>query len=520
MKLAHTLLPVMLVTAFATPAMAAEQPANALGAYNIDLSQTSVSGISSGGFMTVQMHAAYADSIVGVGVFAGGPYKCAGTSSQLQNVSTATGSCMGGTADADTAITRLEQAAKKGLIAPVAAQHTDKVWLYSGYNDGVVKQPTMDALDSYYRKLVGEGQVYYRDNQDAGHAQIVNNSHGQECVLNGGQFINDCKLDGAGQILEFVYGDLNAKQTGELSGEIVAFDQSPWFDGKSTAVMADTAYAYVPQACAQGEPCRLHIAFHGCLQNAEAIGDSFYRYAGYNEWADTNNFVVLYPQTRKTSSLFIAGTPFNPKGCWDWWGFTDPTSLQANYATRESLQIKAVWNMATQLASGSSPAKKAAKADSAAALTLVATDASDDAVLLVWDAQSAAQYELTMARSPAGTFTSVNSAPIKGGSYSVTGLDHNTEYYFKLAQVGGTESDVVAMSTGSPAAECDPWYGTLTEHIMAGRAYIMPSFFSLPQVRATGSNDYLGKAYMANTDDATLQQVGIANYKKGNCPEN
>ncbi len=518
MKLAHTLLPAMLLTAFPTSALAGQQSAsaNALGAYNIDLSQTSVSGISSGGFMTVQMHAAHADNIVGVGVFAGGPYECSGTSSQIANVSTATGTCMGGKADADTAITRLQQAAKAGRIAPVETQHSDKIWLYSGYNDGVLKQPTMDALDSYYQSLVGEGQVYYRDNQDAGHAQIVDNNHGQECVLNGGEFINDCQLDGAGQILEFIYGDLTAKQTGELSGEIVAFDQSPWFDGNSTAVMADTAYAYVPQSCAQGEPCRLHIAFHGCMQNAESIGDSFYRYAGYNAWADTNNFVVLYPQTTQTSMLFVPGTPFNPKGCWDWWGFTDPASLQADYASRDSLQIKAVWNMATQLASGVSPAQKAVKADTAVPLTLVATDASDDAVSLVWDAQSAARYQLTMAKNSTGTFTPVNSTPIKGGSYSVTGLDHNTEYYFKLARVDGAvaESEVVAMSTGSPAADCDPWYGTLSEHIMAGRAYAWGGVF------ATGSNDYLGMWYEASTADATLQQTGPVNYRKGNCPEN
>lgn len=41
----------------------------------------------------------------------------------------------------------------------------------------------------------------------------------------------------------------------------------------------------------------------------------FVENAGYNEWADANNIVVLYPQAR-TANLGFA----NPQGCWDFWG--------------------------------------------------------------------------------------------------------------------------------------------------------------------------------------------------------
>ena len=77
-----------------------------------------------------------------------------------------------------------------------------------------------------------------------------------------------------------------------------------------------TAYAYVPDAC-QGSTadCGLHIAFHGCMQGAEFIDDRFAQQAGFNEWAETNGIVVVYPQIEKSM--------FNPKGCWDWWGYTD-----------------------------------------------------------------------------------------------------------------------------------------------------------------------------------------------------
>lgn len=54
-------------------ASAADAPL-ALPAYNADLSQTSVSGLSSGAFMAAQFSVAYSSLVVGAGVVAGGPF--------------------------------------------------------------------------------------------------------------------------------------------------------------------------------------------------------------------------------------------------------------------------------------------------------------------------------------------------------------------------------------------------------------------------------------------------------------
>ena len=48
--------------------------------------------------------------------------------------------------------------------------------------------------------------------------------------------------------------------------------------------------------------------------NRDIIGDAFSTQAGYNEVAELNNIVILYPQT----DLILQ----NPVGCWDIWGFT------------------------------------------------------------------------------------------------------------------------------------------------------------------------------------------------------
>jgi poly(3-hydroxybutyrate) depolymerase len=78
-----------------------------------------------------------------------------------------------------------------------------------------------------------------------------------------------------------------------------------------------------------GQGCRLHVAFHGCLQYRQLVGDAYYANAGYNRWAATNRIIVLYPPT-VASPL----DPFNPNGCWDWWGYTD-----SDFDTRSGRQI-------------------------------------------------------------------------------------------------------------------------------------------------------------------------------------
>ena len=48
-----------------------------LSEMNIDPSGVSVSGLSAGAFMAVQMHVAYSSTINGSAIFAGGPFYCA-----------------------------------------------------------------------------------------------------------------------------------------------------------------------------------------------------------------------------------------------------------------------------------------------------------------------------------------------------------------------------------------------------------------------------------------------------------
>jgi len=98
--------------------------------------------------------------------------------------------------------------------------------------------------------------------------------------------------------------------------------------------MADNGYIFVPKNCATGGTCGLILALHGCNQHYGAIGQAFINDSGMNQWADTNDIVVLYPQT-------IASSNNQWSGCWDWWGYlNDP-----DYAQKSGPQMKSLYKM-------------------------------------------------------------------------------------------------------------------------------------------------------------------------------
>src|SRR3954469_8032723 len=114
-----------------------------LPAYDVDPAETSVSGLSSGGYMAVQFGIAYSATLRGAGIIAGGPYYCA---QKDQNKATSVCSCTfgcfmpGATTDVPTLIQITDQNAATGLIDPTANLSNHRIWLFSGRIDSVVPQ--------------------------------------------------------------------------------------------------------------------------------------------------------------------------------------------------------------------------------------------------------------------------------------------------------------------------------------------------------------------------------------------
>jgi len=335
------------VTAFL--AVNAASAAERLAPYGANLSETSVSGLSSGAAMAVQFHVAHSGTVKGVGVIAGAPYDCAEQSSNQ-----ATGNCM--KPDAAHPVPDIahlkeltDSLARAGAIDDVANLNDARVWLFSGRNDGVVLPVVMDATRDYYAHYVAPDRIVYRKDIGAGHAMVTEDHGDKNCAATKPPFIVDCDFDAANALLEQIYGPLNPASA-QPSGKFLEFDQKEFLpDGSAyNHSMSDVGYAYIPHVCAL-ETCRVHVALHGCMQQAAKIGDEFYKHTGYNRWADTNHIIVVYPQT---ISRWGWGWPFytlnfvlNPNACWDWWGYDS-----VEHHTKKGPQITAIRAMVDRLA--------------------------------------------------------------------------------------------------------------------------------------------------------------------------
>ncbi|MFT5282813.1 MAG: putative esterase [Yoonia sp.] len=304
---------------------------------NLDLSQTSVSGLSSGGYMATQFQLSHSQTIIGAGIVGAGPYYCA-----LGDIGTALRQCVNkvsSTINNQAFLEKYKEYLSLGLVAPSAALQDDRVKLIHGKDDGTVNRKASDMLARQYRAWLSAQNFDYVSDKDFAH-HMPTISAGNACDVSASPFLGDCDYDAAGEILSFIYSELSPPTTNQiLKVDTINIAELANLEGTS---INENAFIFVPKACKTGESCKLHISFHGCNQSADDIGKVYAEQAGYNRWADVNNMVVLYPQVKK--SMFM---PLNPQGCWDWWGYTDE-----NYANKNGPQVNAIYKVMQALAKG------------------------------------------------------------------------------------------------------------------------------------------------------------------------
>lgn len=300
----------------------------------VDPNSVSVSGLSSGAFFAVQYEVAFSSSVVGSAIFAGGPYYCAQT-----GLTDAFLMCMEAleSIPLSTLESYASQQAASGAIDGLRNLTRHNVFLFSGALDTTVNPTVMKSLEQMYRDL-GVSNIQTDYTLEAAHTYPTLN-YGNLCTLSYTPYISSCNYDGAGTALQQIYGTLKPAVSPVSSSNIFTYSQSKFTGSSSPSSisLADTGYAYVPTAChpPSTTTCKLHVAFHGCLQNAGMIQEVFVQNAGYNGWAEANNIIVLYPQT--IASEF---SPTNPESCWDWWGYNGP-----NYALQSAPQLSFANNL-------------------------------------------------------------------------------------------------------------------------------------------------------------------------------
>ena len=308
---------------------------DALPRLNILPGSLTVSGVSAGGYMATQYQVAYSNDVAGAGIVAAGPWFCAQGA-----ITRALKDCLAGETGGpnDVALAGILRAsALAGVVDGISGLAADRIWIFHGARDTVVGAAVSDSLVRFYRNFVAPAQVRYETQVAAGHG-FPTLDEGGDCGSTQAPYLNDCDYDAAGEMLRHLYEGLREPDA-TLEGRLLRFDQGRYLQGGGRTSMEMEGFVYVPDDCARGAACRLHVAFHGCEQGSGFIGRSFARQAGYNRWADDNGLVVLYPQAAKSNVA-----PFNPRGCWDWWGYSG-----ANYAAKGGAQLSAVHRMLAAL---------------------------------------------------------------------------------------------------------------------------------------------------------------------------
>lgn len=302
---------------------------------SINPNTVTVSGISAGAAFAVQYEYAYSKSTHAAGIIAGLPYYCAQGSLSDALM------CMDDpeTINIGNLVGLMNISAELGDIDAVQNIADHAVMLWSGTSDTVVNHGAMLAVADMYRELGvrGEKLVTYF-NYSSEHAWITN-YWGNGCSHLGEPFVNNCGVDFAGNFLRHAFRHMgvafNDTRGTQLTGNMKPYNAGQFGASGLLNSMDSTAYYYVPAACAPGSSgnasCNVHINFHGCTQQASKIGTEYVLHTGLNQWAESNNIIVIYPQT--TSNVLKE----NPNACFDWWGYDG-----SNYASKTGTQMAIV----------------------------------------------------------------------------------------------------------------------------------------------------------------------------------
>jgi poly(3-hydroxybutyrate) depolymerase len=319
--------------ALATITIAVPASASPAGLPHLDITGVYATGVSSGGFMATQLQVAYSNTFDGAGIIAAGPYDCG----QGNIIDFAT-------CDIGASLPTLERQAvtwaAKRLIDPISNLAGKPVYVYHGTLDPVVNDVVSGSGVDFYQHFSANLEYHHWD--AAGHGWPTPDGV-VACPLTSPPFLINCRDDPEGEMLTHWLGSVNAPDTGTPDGTLSSFDQNLYVPGGNAPALSmdSSGLLYTPPACASGAPCKLIVALHGCLSGQYLLGDEFPELANLDTYADTNNLVILYPQA-------IANViPYNPEGCWDWWGYDGP-----NFAVKSAPQMVTIMNMVNALGGG------------------------------------------------------------------------------------------------------------------------------------------------------------------------
>jgi len=337
---------------------------------NVDPYGVSVSGVSAGADLAVQLQVAYSSTFIGAAIFGGQAYHCGvqffpgeallDRSPIGRDVPFCDG-CPPGktialdhcknspelTSNVSVLATYAAKEAAAGRIDPLEDLAKRRVFLYRGKSDSIYKQGSVNTTANFFRTFLPPESVYFETEVDSPHC--LPGINWELCAFEGWFGSNSCTFDGAGEALKWIYGPsalVDGRDDGSLrlKGLLQPFNQRLYFPADSQdPLLADEGLLFVPEGCTgyDSPPCKLHVYLHGCF--VQLNYHVYTTFGGFNEWAARNNIIVLYPK------MSWHGQTLQQKlGCFDGYGQTG-----RDYALRAGAQMETVHNMVAGLLNAS-----------------------------------------------------------------------------------------------------------------------------------------------------------------------
>lgn len=254
----------------------------------------------------------------------------------------------------------IDEFEKARLISPKKNIAKQKVFIYHGTKDDVIKSSMSEMLHQFYSSMGVPEKSITTVHKDGGHNFPTDRNDGISCDEEKVPYIANCNYDLAKNILENLLGR-KLDRAPIRTENLYAVTQKNNPDSIQTY-----GYLYANQYCLNNPSnCDLHVALHGCKMSDDYDEEfqSFYESkvqltrvlgideqafkvrhrqmgarifalnSGYAEYAETksNRLMIYFPQTRISQKNY----PANPKGCWDWYGWTGPL-----YATNKGSETQ------------------------------------------------------------------------------------------------------------------------------------------------------------------------------------
>ncbi len=267
----------------------------------------------------------------------------------------------------------------KGLIQPVHHISKQKILIYQGSLDSVVQPAMADRLAEFYAHVGVPPENVKMVLKPGGHNFPTNKKGLNACTAEKIPYVSSCNYNFAEEILVHTAGITDLQPASGVKNlqnflKKVSQNRDGFVRPKS---LSEYGYLAASQNCLQApESCHLHVALHGCemsddfdpvfdkrfvrsvrlgyiyMRTKESSwplsplpyieqkkraggGLKFALNSGFLDYVEKNNVMVLFPQTAITEDNY----PLNPKGCWDWFGWTGH-----QYATNQGVEPQ--WLMA------------------------------------------------------------------------------------------------------------------------------------------------------------------------------